>query len=158
MPGAVLIDSLVVDVRYMGQGHELQVSLPGHVLAAADLLAIRGEFERQYRAMYSLILEDAEVELVTWSVSVSTRVAAPARTTPTVARIVPATDHRAVYEPGLGRMVDHALFWRPDLAPGDQVEGPAVIAEEQTTTIVPAAFSARIDSLGHLVLERRTVR
>ncbi len=154
-PGADLADALVVDARYLGQGHELQVTLPGHALAEADLATIRTDFERQYRAMYGLILEAAAVELVTWSITVSTRIDAPTMPASPTPRVVTSASTQAVYEPGLGRMMDFAAFWRPDLAPGDRVEGPAVIAEEQTTTIVPQRFTAEVSALGHLVLERR---
>jgi N-methylhydantoinase A len=151
---AELQETLVVDARYLGQGHELQVTLPGHVLTPADLIKIRSEFERQYRAMYGLVLADAEVELVTFSAGVSTRVACPARAEPIAARIVPATATRQVYDSTLGDMAIFSSFWRPDLAAGDCVEGPAVIAEQQTTTIVPANFIAQVNTLGHLVLQR----
>jgi N-methylhydantoinase A len=59
-----------------------------------------------------------------------------------------------VYDPAAAGVIDFAAFWRPDLEPGDQVDGPAVIAEEQTTTIVPARFTATVIGFGHLVLER----
>ncbi len=152
--GMALTDALVVDVRYVGQGHELQVSLPGHSLTVADLRAIRTDFERQYRAMYGLILEDAAVECVTWSVTVATPAGAVAAAGVLPVRHVTATATQPVYDPAAAKIIDFAAFWRPDLEPGDQVTGPAVIAEEQTTTIVPARFTASVNGFGHLVLER----
>jgi N-methylhydantoinase A len=47
------------------------------------------------------------------------------------------------------------VYWRPDLAPGVRISGPAVIAEDETTTFVTAAFDAAINTRGCIVLERR---
>jgi N-methylhydantoinase A len=43
---------------------------------------------------------------------------------------------------------------RAELAPGDRLQGPVLIAEPQTTTFVAADFTARVDARGNLVLER----
>ena len=49
---------------------------------------------------------------------------------------------------------DAAVVPRKSLAPGDEVLGPALITEPQTTTLVSADFSARVDGIGNLVLVR----
>ena len=50
---------------------------------------------------------------------------------------------------------DVPIYWRGDLAPGARVAGPAVIAEDDTSTIVSALFDARIDRFGYIELIRR---
>jgi N-methylhydantoinase A len=55
----------------------------------------------------------------------------------------------------MGEYKDVPVHWRDDLAPGSRIEGPAIIAEAQTATVVSAVFDARIDRFGHIVLERR---
>ena len=67
----------------------------------------------------------------------------------------PAAGTRAVYDAGARRRMDYALFDRGALAPGAAVEGPALIVEAQTTTVVTAAFDARIDRAGNIVLTRK---
>jgi len=62
---------------------------------------------------------------------------------------------RTVYEPTLGRMVEMPIYWRFDLAPGMKVDGPAVIAEHETSSVVPASFVARINAPGYIVMESR---
>ena len=52
-------------------------------------------------------------------------------------------------------MADFAVYRRDDLAPGDELSGPALIEEAQTTTVVPASFAAYIDRVGTIVMERR---
>ena len=45
------------------------------------------------------------------------------------------------------------LHWRFDLAGDAVVAGPSLVAEHETTTVVPHGWSARVNSLGHLVME-----
>jgi N-methylhydantoinase A/oxoprolinase/acetone carboxylase beta subunit len=47
------------------------------------------------------------------------------------------------------------VYDRADLAPGDRVQGPALIQESQTTTLVSGAFTAEIASNGYIVMERK---
>jgi N-methylhydantoinase A len=63
--------------------------------------------------------------------------------------------HREVLDPGLGQVRRHALYRRTQLRPGDTLSGPALIVEDETTTVVSPAFDARIDGHGYIVLKRR---
>jgi N-methylhydantoinase A len=60
-----------------------------------------------------------------------------------------------VLDPGLGEFLDVPIYWRADLAPGAQIKGPAVIAEDETSTVVSPLFDARIDAFGYIELIRR---
>ena len=51
-------------------------------------------------------------------------------------------------------MKDVSVYHRADLAVGSLVPGPAVIAEDETTTIVPKSFAARISPIGAILLEK----
>jgi N-methylhydantoinase A len=156
VPGAALSETRIVDLRYVGQGHELRLTLPNRRLAAADVADIRARFETQYRQVYGLAIERMDVEIVTWSVTVSTAAPPvdPAGEASPRAAMKPI-GRRTVYEPTLARMVEMPIFWRFDLAPGTPVDGPAVIAEHETSTVVPASFVARINALGYIVMESR---
>jgi len=156
VPGAALTETRIVDLRYVGQGHELRVVLPNRRLAAPDIADIRARFEEQYRQIYGLAIARMDVEIVTWSVTVSTA-PPPVVAAGEAARraVVPPVGRRTVYEPALGRMVEMPIYWRFDLPPGTPVDGPAVIAEHETSTVVPASFVARINALGYIVMESR---
>jgi N-methylhydantoinase A len=146
----------VVDVRYIGQGHELQLALPEGTLDAAAARRLRAQFEELYGSIYGVTMPDQDVEFVTWSVTV----AAPSEA-PRPAKSVPAhpapppRGRRDVYEPALGRLADFAVYRREDLGPGCELAGPALIEEGQTTTVVPAAFTLCVDGAGYLVMESR---
>jgi len=47
------------------------------------------------------------------------------------------------------------LYWRPDLCPGASISGPAVIAEDATSTFVPATFDAAIAGNGYILMHRK---
>ncbi|MBM3549670.1 MAG: hydantoinase/oxoprolinase family protein [Alphaproteobacteria bacterium] len=153
---APLSETRLVDVRYVGQGHELPMVLPNRALGADDLPDLRRRFEDRYRQIYGLALPQMAVEIVTWSVTVSTvpgaaeRIASPAETS--AAKPIGC---RRVYEPALGGLVEMAVYRRPDLEPGATLDGPAVIVEDETTTIVPASFAAAINQRGDIVMESR---
>ena len=61
---------------------------------------------------------------------------------------------RAIYDPEQEGTVDVPLYLRTGLTPGMQVAGPAVIAEDETSTYLTAAFDARVAANGYLILER----
>jgi len=156
---AALTETRLVDVRYVGQGHELPMGLPNRPLTASDLPDLRKRFEDRYRQIYGLHLPDMAVEIVTWSVTVSTVSEAPARIaeakrTGTAAPI----GRRPVYEPAKGELVEMPIYARADLKPGVGIDGPAVIVEDETTTIVPASFGATVNPRGDIVMEARHAR
>ena len=62
---------------------------------------------------------------------------------------------RPVFDPASGEFLDVPIYWRPDLAPGARISGPAVIAEDETSTVVSPLFDARIDRFGYIELTRR---
>ncbi len=146
----------IVDMRYAGQGHEIRVPLPASRLSDADIAALRPAFEARYRAAYGLTLPGNPVEAVTWSVTLASA-PIPHQTAARAAdAAAPAPRYaRAVFEVAAGRAEDLPVYDRADLARGAAIAGPAIIAERETSTILTAAFRARVNSLGYLMLERQ---
>jgi N-methylhydantoinase A len=65
-----------------------------------------------------------------------------------------ARSSRAVYDPADQDMKNVQVYHRADLSIGSFVPGPAVIAEDETTTIVPKSFAARINPIGAILMEK----
>jgi N-methylhydantoinase A len=59
---------------------------------------------------------------------------------------------RAVFNLDSGEFADMPVYWRSDLTLGTSIKGPAVIAEDETSTIVSPNFDPRIDRLGYIEL------
>lgn len=49
--------------------------------------------------------------------------------------------------------VDCAVYARADLRPGDVLDGPAIVEQMDTTTVLPPQFRARVDTVSNLRLE-----
>jgi N-methylhydantoinase A len=147
----------LAELRYAGQGHELQVSLPSTdlaQLAAADLADLAERFEQAYEQVYGLRIPGSAVEVVTWSVTVASQGAAVTTATqqPPSSTRQPSGSRQA-WDPGQGQRQAFGLHWRFDLDPTEKIVGPALVAEHETTLVVPAGWSVQLNSNGHLVME-----
>lgn len=157
-PQGALVENRLVEMRYVGQGHELPISLPAGDLTAAHISQLKAQYEAKYAEQYGLNVPNMAVEILTWSLTLSTpgeideTTAAPAP--PPSSRPEPS-GWRDMFDSQQGKMVRTAVYWRPSLQPGAAINGPAVITEDETATVVPAAFDAAIDARGYIVLERR---
>jgi len=72
-----LVESRTAFMRYVGQGHEIQVPIPARGLTAADIAAIKSTYDRCYRQLYGRLIPGRDIEVLSWSVVVSTHVEAP---------------------------------------------------------------------------------
>jgi N-methylhydantoinase A len=155
-PGAKLTEQRSAFMRYRGQGHEIAVALPVRDFTAEDRSTIAELFEAAYRRLYSRAIPGVEIEILSWVVSVS----APAE-----GRLATAIEERLsepqppgrrpVLDPAAGELREVPIFWRADLAPGACIKGPAIIAEDETSTVISRLFDARIDRFGYIELTRR---
>lgn len=111
-------------------------------------------FSRHHEREYGFCLE-SPVELVNLRVTGVVRVRKP---TPKAPAPAASNGHaregeRMVYW-GNKRRVPTAIYHREQLLPRAQMRGPAIIEEPTTTIIVPPTFSATVDDLSNLILER----
>ena len=138
-------------MRYVGQGHEIAVRLPEGGLGDTDLL--RHAFEAAYRRLYDRAIPGQDLEVLSWTVTVSS---APPEVLPTGAPGGDRTDAAAnapLFDNG--SFVEAAMHRREALSAGASVPGPALIVEDQTTTVVSAAFDARVEADGSILLTRK---
>ena len=138
-------------MRYVGQGHEIAVRLPEGGLGDTDLL--RHAFEAAYRRLYDRAIPGQDLEVLSWTVTVSS---APPEVLPTGAPGGDRTDAAAnapLFDNG--GFVEAAMHRREALSAGASVPGPALIVEDQTTTVVSAAFDARVEADGSILLTRK---
>jgi N-methylhydantoinase A len=154
-PEVELTETHTAYMRYVGQGHEIQVPLPMRALESSDAEAIRSSYEGAYRRLYGRTVPARNIEILSWSVVVSTVAPQPIPARGgCVAHAAKPSAHRSVFLPATRAYSDVPLFWRPDLEAGASFQGPALVAEPQTTTFVTAAYSGRIDPHANLILER----
>lgn len=145
-------------MRYVGQGHEIDVRVPTRKLEKADAANLRAAFEARYREVYRRIVPNAEIEVLTWSVLVTEPVPPMTACLPVSGWQTPAARQvRTVMDSRNRRETEHLIYWRPDLIPGDKIKGPAVIEEEETSTLIPASMTAQILESGAILCEEDQV-
>ena len=151
---------LSVSIAYLPttDKHVIQIAVPLPVrdLAADDAVMLRTEFEKEYAVLFRRPLPGAAIEVLSWSVLVSTQARRPQPIAPVAARRAGAPDgNRRFFDGRAGGMIDVPLYRREHMEPGVWLPGPAIIAEDETSTFVTASYDARIDAAGCIVMERR---
>jgi N-methylhydantoinase A len=142
-------------MRYEGQGHEILVELPVEEYAEGHAAVFREAFEAAYARLYGRTIEGVEIEVLSWTLTLSEPPpAAGEAAAPRGAVLDEKAAAQQLFDTASGRRVEARVLLRDALIPGDQVEGPALLTEAQTTTVVPPGWSAGIDERGHIVLER----
>jgi N-methylhydantoinase A len=155
---APLTETRSAFMRYRGQGHEIAVALPTRPYRSDDATLLHAAFEEEYSRLYSRVIPGVEVEILSWVLLLSapapTLTAAPP---PVAAPYRPEpTRYRPVFDPDTGGFIEVAIHERHDLFPGAFIPGPAVIVEDETSTVITRLFGARIDPFGYIELTRRT--
>ncbi len=153
-----LTEAWTADMRYQGQGHDLTVPIPAQDFNTEAIATLERLFTVEYERVFGIHIPGMKVEIMSWAV----RVAAPAPPLPPCppmpAVVASRTaGNRELFDPRTGRRHAVPLYWRFDLSPGAAINGPAIIAEDETSTLVPSGFAARINALGYIVMKRRKV-
>ncbi|MFN5097024.1 hydantoinase B/oxoprolinase family protein [Limnohabitans sp.] len=133
------------------------------VVPWGDLAQLVAGFEAAYRQRFAFLMQGKA--LVVEAVSVEAVLPGDAPEEAVLAihpqRDVPRRDTVQVYAAnaqGVAQWQDAALVVREDMRPGDVVDGPAIIAEKNATTVVEAGWQARLTALDHLLLVRVQAR
>jgi N-methylhydantoinase A len=150
--GAVTV-TRSVDARYVGQGFELAVPVPGGTLDAAALARVRASFDEIYAARYGYAQPAEPVEVVTWKLSAiggASRIALAKATTAPAAGAVKG--RRRAYFPETGGWIDCPVYDRYSLAAGLSIAGPAIVEERESTSVLPPGTVATVDEHANLVV------
>ncbi|NNC93709.1 MAG: hydantoinase/oxoprolinase family protein [Acidimicrobiia bacterium] len=145
-----------VSMRYKGQGWEIPVTLDDGDFDefASQLLAAK--FTKAYEEFFGRAIDDLTIEAVSWSVRVASIVPPPPRVEldATSAGDIAALSRRSMFDPLVRAEVDSAVVERNSLTPGMSVSGPAVITEEQTTTVLGSHHHCTMQTDGSLLIRR----
>jgi N-methylhydantoinase A len=146
------------DLRYYGQAHEVTVTFDGDPRLGRDLARIRESFERTYEAQYGLRLGDNEVEVVNWRVTCT----GPSILRGAASQLAdqpgtPSRSRSVHLASGSRKDVRYSVFERSTLATGQEIAGPAIIEERETTTVILPGWTAQIDGTGCIIAERTAV-
>ncbi len=156
-PTEQLVETRHGFMRYRGQGHEIAVPLPNSPFDTNAVAELRRRFEETYATVFGRVIPKLEVEALTWTLSLATARPLPKPMAEAKAIATPASSgQREMIDSATGTRATAAIHERSALAPGMRLDGPALIVEDGTTTVVPQGFSARINAASQIVLEDLT--
>src|SRR5215475_5117492 len=155
IPAADQETAYQVDVRYFGQGFDIPLEVDPAWLDDPDgaLSAIAGQFDAEHERLFSFVLGSTDHELVNARASVS---GPRPRVSPTA--LVPGTGDPAAARTGYSRIYvdggwqDAARYDRALLRAGDVIDGPAIVTEMDSTTLILPGHAATADPCGSLLI------
>ena len=140
--------SRIAEMRYVGQGHEVEAAIPPGRLTSASLPTITGAFEASYRTLYHRLPQGVAIEALNWRITVT----GPAPVL-TLARAAAGTDagpavkgSRAAWFAEAGGFVDTPVYDRYILGPGDELAGPVIVEERESTAVIGPGARCRVDA------------
>jgi N-methylhydantoinase A len=142
------------EMRYTGQAHEVQILGPTGLYGAPTADILQRRFEKAYKARYHRVVEGVPLEVLTWGV----RVSGPLPEIP----LPPAAEggkletakkgERAVFWPELKETVQTGIYNRYKLGRASVINGPVIIEERESTTVVGPGAIATVDQWDNLVI------
>ena len=144
------------DMRYVGQEHAVTVRLPAHVADAASRQEIKRLFDEAHAQRFNHSAPEESADVVSLRVSAIGRLSKPPlleiapgdRTPPAAAR----RGTRAVVFDGRGALPAQ-VFDRAQLLQGNVIEGPAIIEEAASVTVVGPEDAVEVNAFGYLVMQ-----
>jgi N-methylhydantoinase A len=155
-PDAELTEKRTCFMRYLGQGHEIEVAVSDGDLQAGENERLAASYNEEYARLFRRAVPGMDIEILGWKVVVSAQSPALAtdQSDENPHEAEPA-GRRLLVDPAAGKSAEAAAYDRKNLRPGASFRGPCVLFEGQTTTVVTGGYDGRIDRFGHIVLERR---
>jgi N-methylhydantoinase A len=141
------------ELRYVKQSYELEVALPAGAITPETLARAAEQFHALHEQVYGFALPHRAVELVTLravhtahlpELALDSGLTAEAATEPTTVR--------DVYFEEVGSYAPTPIYLRAKLARGQEIVGPAVIEQADTTTVVYPRQTLRVDQTGNLII------
>ncbi|NTG43853.1 methylhydantoinase [Agrobacterium sp. 13-626] len=140
-----------VDMRHVGQGHEITVALPDRSLPQEEFLKqLLDNFFKLYRELFGRTVA-ASVEVITWRLRASgekDQVTRPHETEVADAR----KGSRQVYFQELGTYTETSVYDHYKLPVGQELKGPAIVEQRESTAVVGPSGVFHVDAHGNLVI------
>jgi len=144
----------VAEMRYLGQGHEVEAAIPGGRLSGASLPAIRESFEAAYRALYHRLPQGVPIEVLNWRTTVSGPAPDVAMRPPGGGRATAAVKtRRPAYFAEAAGFVPTPVYDRYALGAGATFTGPAIVEERESTAVIGPGARCLVDDALTIVVD-----
>ena len=154
--GAATQTRLTALMRYCGQGWEIPVPLPHQVFSENDVAGIQTAFEETYQTLFGRTIDGLPVEITNWLLTVATVLPDVEQVDKySAGALVEPMRERSFFDAALRKTVTAQEVARAEMRPGKMVQGPAIIVENETTTIVTSGYSVIGQGDGSLLLLKK---
>jgi N-methylhydantoinase A len=145
---------IVSDMRYSGQGHEITVTVPTGKLGEKSIPEIENNFKEEYQLRYGRSIENIPIESVTWRVLVSGP--SPA--------FIPRQAVKGMHSKALkgtrpvyfdNQYVDTPVYDRYALETNKKINGPCIIEEFESTTVVGENSVVLLDEFRNMIIDMK---
>ena len=144
-----------LDIKYVGQGYTLEITVPDGDITEATLADIAKRFHDRHEALYGFRAEGEAVEVINLRLQATGELerAAPEPQArgprgPAAAR----TGEREAWVEVEGALRRHAVYGRALLAAGHVIDGPAIVEQDDSTTVIPPGWLGTVDGHGNIVI------
>lgn len=143
-------------MRYVGQGHELAIDLPAGPYTDLHRDIFTEAFERTYANLYGHRIDGVDIEILSWTLTVSE----PSRQRLRQPKLKPDAPPEpigkySVFDAETATRLEVPVYLREQLASNVSINGPALVTEDQTTTVISSSYNASINDLGCIVLTKK---
>lgn len=141
------------DMRYVGQQNEVPVPLSGDPRQSENQGDLRERFNEIYEKLYGLRLDDMDIEVVSWRVTAHGGEAQRSVTVSLPDREGKPKSYRPVYIKN--RHIEIPIYDRNELAAGQEIDGPVIIEERETTVFILPGWNLTVHNDGSLIANRQ---
>ena len=141
-----------LDLRYVGQSYELGVEVEDAGFPAAEVRRLAGRFHEEHERAYGFKAPGEPVEIVTIRLSAVGEISRPELRRLEADSGAGPAGSRLVYFEESGGFVDCPVYERSGLGAGTRIEGPAVVQELDSTTLLHPGYRAEVDPYGNLLI------
>ena len=139
---------IYADMRFRGQMHDISIKIQTKELSSKKIFSImKNEFEKEYIRLYTHLYKNASIEILNWRVVCKGE--APElsiQTNQLKGQSKPLKKYRKIFFKEIGKYSDVPVFDRYKINKNYRIDGPAIIEEEESTTIVPPNVHMVIDN------------
>ena len=141
------------DLRYVGQAYEVNVAFPDGSIDADTVAEVKSRFHGEHQRLFAHSAEDDPVEFVSLRMVATGSVDAPTfRKQQALSTPVSQADTRDVYFEEANGFTACPIYQRQNLYPGAEFQGPAIIEQLDTTTVVHPGQTVSVDDWGSLII------
>ncbi|MFT7475557.1 MAG: N-methylhydantoinase A [Verrucomicrobiales bacterium] len=157
VPDDAIIFRYGVDARYSGQGNEITIWVGEGDAWPATANDVATAFESEYRRIYGMAIPDVAIEGITWRLSAfaTTSIVEPDQSIePASGEPTPKSTRPMVFGRGIAA-VEAPVYDRASLGAGATFDGPAVVEERETTSVIRPGWSVVVAPDGSLLATRK---